>query len=253
MPRMDRDDLQAQCELGQSQLMRMEYLEAERTLSQAESRAWHLKDFDTLARLYMPLQEARRQRRQRCAEGMVCLDLLAQSPQDHLDGRHVAENYPTGQLLVAGWGSLAPALVVRRLAFDCQLYLETFLAAVYPITGGGRAAVLAPLANVNLPSPCEMSIADLRTSIPPGCILLEEHEIPAGSRPGNAQTYATVMQWWERLHLPFLARADRIEDPIERMEGYRLAIAVDYACELAHQNLSAVASGLSRGAAMTSS
>src|SRR5437667_3039957 len=96
-------DLQAQCELGQQQLMRTEYLQAEATLADAEARAWAGHDFDALARLYMPLQEARRQKRQRCGEGEVCLDLSAEGPADAVDGRRIVENYPFGQLLVAGW------------------------------------------------------------------------------------------------------------------------------------------------------
>src|SRR5476651_2360561 len=67
--RMDSGQIQSLCQLGQEQLTRMEYLEAERTLAAAEKPAWDVRDFDALARLYMPLQEARRQRRQRCGEG----------------------------------------------------------------------------------------------------------------------------------------------------------------------------------------
>ena len=48
------DDLQSRCELGQRQLMEMKYLEAEATLASAEHDAWLARDFDTLARLYMP-------------------------------------------------------------------------------------------------------------------------------------------------------------------------------------------------------
>src|SRR5262245_66303003 len=100
---MTVDHLQAQCELGQEELMRTTCLQAERILADAERHAWEQRDYDSLARLYMPLQEARRQRRQRCGEGVVCLDLVAQGPHDHLDGRQVLENYSFGQLLVAGW------------------------------------------------------------------------------------------------------------------------------------------------------
>src|SRR5437868_641775 len=91
--------IQSQCELGQSLLMETKYLEAEATLAAAEREAWRRREFDTLARLYMPLQETRRQRRQRAGEGVVCLDLIAQGPDDHLDGRHVVQNFPHGQLL----------------------------------------------------------------------------------------------------------------------------------------------------------
>src|SRR5215217_923309 len=127
---MATDDLQVQCERGQEELMRTNYLEAERLLAAAEADAWANRDFDTLARLYMPLQETRRQIRQRCGEGTVCLDLIAQGQGDELDGRHVVENFPHGQLLVAGWGTLEPALTVRKLQREHQLYVETFLAAV---------------------------------------------------------------------------------------------------------------------------
>jgi hypothetical protein len=47
-----------------------------------------------------------------------------------------------------------------------------------------------------------------------------------------------VMAIWERLHAPFVAAADAQTDPILKMEGYRTAIRVDPACELAHQKLS---------------
>ena len=51
--------LQSLCDLGQSQLMQMEYLAAEKTLVEADRLATKLEDLDTLGRLYMPLQEAR--------------------------------------------------------------------------------------------------------------------------------------------------------------------------------------------------
>src|SRR3954451_14439359 len=125
--------LQDLCEQGSEQLVEMRYLEAEATLAQAEAEAWVARDWDTIARLYMPLQEARRQRRQRCGEGLVVLDLLAEGPDDRLEGRHVVEDYPHGQLLVAGWGTIEPAVRVRHLAESHMLYVETFLAAAYPL------------------------------------------------------------------------------------------------------------------------
>src|SRR4051795_13610220 len=118
-------DLQSLCELGQQQLMRTEYLDAEDALARAEEQAWAAQDFDTLSRLYMPLQEARRQRRQRCGEGLIVLDLLASGPFDKLEGRHVVENFPHGQLLVAGWGTIEPAREVRRQQELFGLFVET--------------------------------------------------------------------------------------------------------------------------------
>jgi hypothetical protein len=193
----------------------------------------------------MPLQEARRQRRQRCGEGVVCLDLIAQGPHDHLDGRQVLENYSFGQLLVAGWGTIEPARQLRRLQHELGLYVETFLAAVYPTNQGRMVAIIAFEEGV-LPSPDLESIETLQDSLPPHSLLIAEKELPSGARQGTAQTYAEVMDQWERLHRPFLAAADAHSDPVARIEAYRRTIAVDYACELAHQKLADVARSLAR-------
>jgi len=234
---MTIDALQDLCEIGQQQLTHMDYLLAEKTLAQAEAIASEQGDFDTLSRLYMPLQEARRQRRQRCGEGTVCLDLVATGPDDRIDGRHVVENYPQGQLLVAGWGTIEPAMRVRELQAKHDLYVETFLAATYPV-GSGRALVIVPLSDVRLPAPEPRAIDSLLKLLPAHCIVMGESELPQGSHKGNAQTFAQVMSIWERLHAPFLASADATVDPLRKIEGYRRTIRVDYASELAHQRLS---------------
>ena len=242
------DALQSQCELGQQQLMEMRYLDAEMTLAAAELRAWAAKDFDTLSRLYLPLQEARRQIRQRAGEGIICLDLIAEGPGDHVDAAHVVGNYSHGQLLVAGWGSIEPALGVRQRALRHGLYVETFLAAVYPV-GAARAIVIVPDQDVALPPMHPfVTIDGLLAKIPPHCIVLHESALVSGSRRGTPETYGEVMALWERLHTPFLTAADMRVDPIQKIEGYRRAIRVDAACELAHQKLSDVARSLARQA-----
>src|SRR3954453_16710982 len=110
---MTSPDVQALCEQGQQLLMETRYWDAERTLADAEKIAWEARDWDTLARLYMPLQEARRQRRQRCGEGVVALDLLAEGASEEADPGQIWTHYPHGLLLVAGWGSIQPAVGVR--------------------------------------------------------------------------------------------------------------------------------------------
>jgi hypothetical protein len=239
------DSLQQRCELGQQQLVRTDYLDAEQTLESAEADAWAQRDFDTLARLYMPLQEARRQRRQLCGEGTVCLDLIAAGPEDRIDGRRIVENYPHGQLLVAGWGTIEPALQVRRMQREHKLYVETFLAAVYSV-GASRAVVIAPLEDVSLPDTTPRSIDDLIRLLPAQCIVISVDQLPAGIRKGDTHTYAEVMAMWERLHTPFLAAADMQVDPIQKIEGYRKTQRIDYGCELAHQKASDVARELAR-------
>lgn len=245
---MPSPDLQARCELGQQQLMRTEYVEAERTLEAAEADAWGASDFDTLARLYMPLQEARRQRRQRAGEGVICLDLIATGPEDAIDGRRIVENFPHGQLLVAGWGTFAPAVEVRRLQREHGLYVETFLAAVYPIESA-RVVVIAPTEDVALPDLHPRSVDDLLKRLPAHCIVMNADELPKGSRRGTTATFDHVMSMWERLHAPFLAAADMQPDPVRKIDGYRFAQRVDYGSELAHQKASDAARELARARA----
>jgi hypothetical protein len=221
--------LQDLCERGQKLLMRTEYLDAERALMEADAVATRIDDFDTLARLYMPLQEARRQRRQRAGEGIVRLDLIATSPETALDPEEIVAKYPQGQLLVAGWESIEPALRIRELQRQRNLYLDTFLAATYRTDGAVVVRVL----------PEERASEAMSFTF-------RIDELPRGERKGTWQTYAEVMAIWERLHRPYLAAADAGVEPEQRMEGYRRTIEVDYACELAHQKLSAVAAMFSR-------
>jgi hypothetical protein len=244
MTELSLDEL---CEQGQEKLMEMQYLQAEATLARAERLALTLENWDVLSRLYMPLQEARRQRRQRCGEGIVCLDLLAEEPSDHFEARHVLQHYPAGQLLVAGWGTIAPALQVRAMAAEHGMYVETFLAATYPVTDG-RAALIVPSEETQLPELRLRSLEELRADAPENCIVLSENELPRGSRRGTYVTYGEVMALWERLHRPFLTAADGENDAGRKIEGYRKTIDVDYACELAHQRLSDTARHLARQA-----
>jgi hypothetical protein len=162
---MTGDSLQDLCERGSEQLIQTQYLEAEATLAAAEEQAWAARDWDTLARLYMPLQEARRQRRQRCGEGVVALDLIAHGAQDAVDGRRVAENYPHGQLLVAGWRTIEPAVRVRQLAAEHKLFVETFLGAVIPI-GTKRVVVVVPVEDAVLPAGEFRNVDELKAALP---------------------------------------------------------------------------------------
>jgi len=239
--------LQERCEQAQEQLIAMRYLDAEATLFRVEQEALRTRDWDALARLYMPLQEARRQRRQRCGEGIFRLDLLALKPDERLDPERLVEQYPIGQLLVAGLGTIEPAVRLRKLAAERKLYLETFLAAVYPIEGS-IAIVIVPLDDSPLPDARPRTLDRLRSELPPDCLILHRGEVPSGPHKGTYETYGKAMSFWERLHAPFLAAADRLPDPIQRIEAYRQTIRVDYACELAHQKLSDVARNLARSA-----
>jgi hypothetical protein len=212
---MDAEAIQNLCQRGQDQLSRMEYFAAEKTLAAAEDLAWNVRDWDSLSRLYMPLQESRRQRRQRCAEGTIRLDFLATGPDSRLNGKEIVQNLRQGQILIAGWESIAPAIEARRVQAELGLYVDVFLSAVYPGPQGKMIVI--------------MPTDDMRSTT--NRLEISDREL------SQAKTYEAVMAIWERLHAPFLAAADATADPVARIEAYRRTIAVDYACELAHQKL----------------
>jgi hypothetical protein len=244
MARMTGSALQDACEQGQRELIETRYLDAVHTLAAAESAAWDSGDFDTLARLYLPLQEARRQARQRCGEGIVELAIVAAGPDEPFDAEWVVDRYPHGQLLIAGWMTTAPAEAVRAIAWDRRLYVETFLAAVYPASDD-RVVIVVPEPGKTLP-PAGLAKMELLDQLPFGAFTLNLEHLPKTPRPGSTRTYAEVMALWERLHRPFLTAADTETSAGRRMERYRRAIVVDPACEPAHQRLAAVAQELAR-------
>ncbi len=245
-------DLQETCEQGQTALIETRYLDAERLFLAAESLAAEHEDFDTLGRLYFPLQEARRQRRQICGEGTVRLDLWATQEED-VNAADIVGRYPHGQLLVAGRASLAASLAVRQLAADQNLFVETYLAAAYPLTEDGRIVVaVVPTADVALPpqeTALSLGVGGLLKRLPPFSLVLADDELPRGERSGSAATFAETMHLWEQLHLPFLNDAKQTRDPMRRLEQYRRTINVDYACEKAHQWLADTALEIARTSA----
>lgn len=228
------------CEAGQHKLLSTDYLGAEKLLTRAELLAWNARDWDTLARVYMPLQETRRQRRQRCGEGVIRLDLVETTADASMDPLDIVSRYPHGQLLVAGLGSIDQAVSVRRLASERGLYLEAFLAATYPVNDR-YVVVVVPTADIALPPPDGRPLDRLLHTLPPFSVVLTDVELSHGERKGDDETYAQTMSLWEKLHLPFLSAAEQTTDPVRRMASFRRVIEVDYACELAHQHLSQTA------------
>lgn len=239
------DDVQVLCARGQAALATTDYIEAERLLTAAEKLAWDGDDFDALARLYMPLQEARRQIRQRAGEGTVRLDLVARGPDDALSIDNFLRVYPHGQLLIAGWASIAPAVVARKLAAERGLFVDVFLAAAYQV-GEAIVVLIPPNDEVALPPDRAYTIDTIVKIAPPHALVMPLADLPAGARAGTPETFAETMLLFETLHAPFLAAADMTSDLRLRMAGYRQTIRVDSACELAHQRLSDTAHALHR-------
>jgi hypothetical protein len=250
---MSCESLQEQCMAGQQLLAAQEYVEAEQVLIRAESEALKLRDWDTLARLYMPLQEARRQRRQRTLQGLFCLDLISEGPDDHIEGRHVLDNYPHGTLLVSGWGTIEPALQARKLQARFKLYADVLLGATYPLIGGGQVVVVIPHEHAILPPVCPRRLGEIGGVMPAHSLVFREGELPEGPRQGTPELISRVQGWWEQLHWPYMVDARDTRDLRRRIGAYRRAIEVDYSCELAHQELCDTARQLTRAEVMSPS
>ena len=235
------DPIQNLCEHGQAALLATDYLAAERYLAAAESLAWRAKDYDALARLYMPLQEARRQRRQQSADGPFVTRMLA----DTAEVMDLAGLAQRGQFVVAGRASVVPAVLLRAIAAQRGLVFDVPLAAAYR-ADGQPFVLIVPTPDTVLPFDVTYTVDGLMRAIPVGSVLIPAHSLPPDQKAGDTASFGYTMSLWERLHEQFLAAADALPDGDTKIEAYRQTIRVDYACEFAHQRLSETARRLSR-------
>jgi hypothetical protein len=193
----------------------------------------------------MPLQEARRQRRQWCGDGAFVTHTLQGPTNQPLNAAKIAEEFPRGQIIAAGHATIEPALALRKIAADRQLYLDVPLAATYRI-GNGIAVLFVPTPDVALPHGDVETIDELLQQSPPHSVLLPAPHLPRTQERGDARTFDFVMDLWESLHRPFLAMAQATTNPRQRLAAFRRTIEVDYACELAHQQFSETCHELAR-------
>jgi hypothetical protein len=229
--------LQDLCERGSERLVATDYIGAERLLAQAEAIALADKDWDTLSRLYFPLQESRRQIRTRCAEGGISLDL------ESTGWVAFSDRYTHGQFLVPGEGTTGPGERLRETFRTRGLYAEAFLALSVSLPNGARIVAATP--NPSRLTPTATSLEHVQRQLPPHSIVVGVSS-PNGETQNFPPTPASTTSLWQQLHLPFLALADAMPVSEPKLHAYRRVLDVDYACELAHQNAAAVARELAR-------
>ena len=173
----------------------------------------------------MPLQEARRQRRQRCGEGVVALDLIAQGPHD--DRRR-----PTDRGEFSARAAARRRVGVDRAGGSGSAPSGGARAVRRDVSRGGRI----PSAARRRSSSCHWTMRNCRRAISTrsrtwksSCrnhsLVAERSAIVNGQRKGTPQTFGEVMALWERLHAPFLAEADAERDLVRQIERYRLTDA----------------------------
>ena len=110
-------------ERASAALVATDYLACERLCLEALTRARAESDFDRYARILLPLQEARRLRRQIAAEsGVTVLNGPRRDPADVLD------DYPLGcLLLIAPPHTTEDEIALRKAAHERGLFVEVLL------------------------------------------------------------------------------------------------------------------------------
>src|SRR5277367_3729013 len=88
-------------DLGQRHLAAGRYVAARRALEGAEAAAWRRHDACSLARIYLPLLEARRQIRYNAAEGMLIVCDSAKSVSEERGVMREFLESPAGTVLLA--------------------------------------------------------------------------------------------------------------------------------------------------------
>ena len=248
------DHLQELCGRGQALLMQTRYVEALAVLEKAERLALEALDWDTLARLYLPLQETRRQIRQRCGEGEVDLGVMlppGMVGREKAFAEDFVRTHRHGQYLIAGNGAESGALgfatAVRKLAQDQGLFVEAFLGVWYAIGGptGMRVVAVAPMPEAAMPVITDASsLDDVARAIPGYCLLLPSNDLGPRTARGNTTTYGRTMAMWERLaatHLAGCLSASNSVPVQQRIEELRKVIQIDPGCEIAHQQVAKIA------------
>jgi hypothetical protein len=196
-------------DLGQRQLAAGRYTAARDALVSAEAAAWETRDAASLARIYLPLLEARRQIRYLAAEGRIEI-----SPREILTS---ADRGIQERLLIAGQS------IAAHGAPDCAFPIQW--------TGDESAAIgpsTDPALVVPLPHP---GVYDGRRGI--GAVARESILI----------AWEALALKWQRLHP--LAPS---HDPWAELAWLREALTIDPACEPISMRLISLAEGIERAA-----
>ena len=231
---------------GQQHLVMGRYMAACRELQAAEAMAWRRRDALSLARLWLPLLEARRQVRQNATDGLI----LIAPPHKGRIAHQVLERFtraPAGTLLLAGQDAGKIAGSVTYAAYRSGACREALLLLEH----GSRLRLCSP-ADPHLAAGLEVRItratddmidpgvpADVVVPLPP----------PGAYGPGDplhAVACESIVVAWEALALKWQARHPAHAAPWEEMAWLRLALRIDPAAEPVAMRLMALADVVAR-------
>ena len=241
-----RSYLEKLWDAGQQHLALGRYMAACRELQTAEALAWRGRDAAALARLWLPLLEARRQVRQNATDGLI----LIARPHDRRAEHQVLQQFtqaPAGTLLLGGKDAGKIAGSVTYAACRSGACLETLLLVEH----GGVLRLCSP-ADPHLAAGLEVRTiagagemidpklrADMVVPLPPPGVYL------AGD-PLHALACESIVVAWEALALKWQARHPAHARPWEEMAWLRLALRIDPAAEPVAMRLMALAQAVAR-------
>jgi hypothetical protein len=233
---------------GERLLAAGRYVAACGLLEQAAGMAWRAGEAGTLARVYLPLLEARRQIRLQAAEGRIIVDNGSKGA-----GLRELEEAGAGTLLVAGNDARALRLAgtVEMAARRARRCYEVLLL----VRRGHQVRLVSPH------DPTFAAGLPVRWTREAGAALADAaaRELvvplpPAGIYDGRvaglgALAREALLVAWEALALGWQSRHALRADagPWEELAWLRGALRIDPACEAAAMRLIAVAEGVARG------
>jgi hypothetical protein len=234
-----RSHLERLWDTGQRLLAGGRYIPARSALEAAESLAWRRRDARSLARLYLPLLEVRRQIRYHAADGLLLICNPAGRARDEkalLDHFLTVDNGTVLLACAAGEGEAAcrfagsvgyaarrtghrlEALLLIKLAHDVRLASGTeplFAAGLHVEWTRDPKAAVGPSTD-----PC------LAIPLPPPGAYEPAHPLHPVARESLITAWEALALKWQRRHPP-----PANPDVWEEMAWLRLALRVDPACE----------------------
>jgi hypothetical protein len=227
---------------GQEHLVMGRYVAARRELEAAEAAAWRQRDCPSLARIYLPLLEVRRQIRQNATDGVIMIT----PPRENGVRRKMFNEFiarPSGTLLTAATpvGSISYAAARTGACLEGLLLMEhaghvRLCSSADPhFAAGLDVRVTRTAGDVIKPD----VLADMVVPLPP----------PRRYEPGDplhAVARESLVIAWEALALKWQARHPARAEAWEEIAWLRLALRIDPANEPITMRLIALAEAIAR-------
>jgi len=237
--------------LGQDHLVAGRYVAARRALESAEALAWRAADPQSLARIYLPLLEARRQIRYNAGDGLILITSPTDSPAAQKKSLDQFLAAPAGTVLFttpATAGAIRRVIAVveniNRRARRTGQWFEALLLLTKNkerrLTTAADPFFAAGLPVIDSPAPLAASTdPHLQIPLPPAGLY--------STGPEQVAARESLLIAWEALALKWQHRhAPPTKTAWQELAWLRKTLRVDPACEPVTMRLIALAESLGR-------